>query len=354
MNGATAAASSSQRRIGCTSQHDWSPRTPSILAKRLPESVPYQGRNTLRASSAPPSIPMISLRCSRPPNAQRPYTERASASSASISHAPWAVSRRCRPSRCQRSSVTGRSEACASGSAAPRTAIPPSSRGAGVRAARDPAAARDPRRAPRARALRRACRRGSTRPPPRARRPAPRRPSARAEARAEGSGNGRPRTASAPAIPSSGSCMAGTLGGTSGAPAAASSAAARRRARRGEQQGDQAPSGDDRRRDPQRRDDAVDEALRRGEGARPAEHRGQHGHAEDAADLADRVVGPRRLPGLGGATTLSSAPAEGAKTSPIPAPAMTKAIACSPNVTAWWWWRRTTPARPPAAPGPRP
>ena len=64
-----------------------------------------------------PAIPMTSLRCSRPPNAPRPYTERASASSASSSHGPCAVSRRCRPSRCQRSSVTGRSDGCASGSA---------------------------------------------------------------------------------------------------------------------------------------------------------------------------------------------------------------------------------------------
>src|SRR5919201_3173246 len=65
MNGATAAASSSHRRIGWTSKHDWLPRSPSMLAKRLAASVPYQGRKTLRASSAPPSTPMYSLRCSR-------------------------------------------------------------------------------------------------------------------------------------------------------------------------------------------------------------------------------------------------------------------------------------------------
>src|SRR5919204_7007192 len=65
MNGASAAARSSQRRIGWTSQHDWSPRAPSIEAKRFAGSVPYQGRNTLRTSSAPPSMPMYSLRCSR-------------------------------------------------------------------------------------------------------------------------------------------------------------------------------------------------------------------------------------------------------------------------------------------------
>src|SRR5215218_9546392 len=65
MNGATAAASSSQRRIGWTSKQDWSPVLPSILANSLVASVPYQGRKTLRASSAPPSTPMYSLRCNR-------------------------------------------------------------------------------------------------------------------------------------------------------------------------------------------------------------------------------------------------------------------------------------------------
>src|SRR4029450_8100474 len=69
MNGATAAAISSQRRIGWTSKHDWSPRSPSMLAKRLSESVPYQGRNTLTDSRAPPSIPISSLPCSRAPTA---------------------------------------------------------------------------------------------------------------------------------------------------------------------------------------------------------------------------------------------------------------------------------------------
>src|SRR6266536_543946 len=78
MKGATAAASRSQRRIGWTSQHDRSPRAPSIEALGLAGSAPYQGRKTLRTSSAPPSMPVYSLRCSRPATAATLYRTRES------------------------------------------------------------------------------------------------------------------------------------------------------------------------------------------------------------------------------------------------------------------------------------
>ena len=42
---------------------------------------------------------------------------------------------------------------------------------------------------------------------------------------------------------------------------------------------------------------------------------------------------PDACPAWAGLTTLSSALADGAKTRPMPAPAITKAIACSPKVT---------------------
>src|SRR3954452_1044564 len=55
INGATAAASSSQRRMGNTSHAVTVPRAPSMIALRLSGLVSYQGRKRLRASARPPS-----------------------------------------------------------------------------------------------------------------------------------------------------------------------------------------------------------------------------------------------------------------------------------------------------------
>src|SRR3954454_9430571 len=55
INGATAAASSSQRRMGNTSHAVTVPRAPSMIALRLSGLVPYQGRKRLSASARPPS-----------------------------------------------------------------------------------------------------------------------------------------------------------------------------------------------------------------------------------------------------------------------------------------------------------
>src|ERR671937_621034 len=62
MNGATAAASRSQRRIGWTSQALTAPFVPSMLAARLPALVAYQLTNTETARSAPPAMATNSLR----------------------------------------------------------------------------------------------------------------------------------------------------------------------------------------------------------------------------------------------------------------------------------------------------
>ena len=217
MNGATAAASSSQRRIGWTSQQRLvaAGAVDRGEAVRRDRSRTRAGRRSGPAARRPPS-PMTRCDAGARPRRPRPYTERASASSASSSHGPCAVSRRCRPSRSPASARSpGRSDGCASaqrgrahGDRRPAPAA------VAARSGRSRSGARRPgrRRARGARARRRGCRRGSRRPPPRARRPAPRRPSARAEAPPTGAGTAGRERASASAMPSSGSCMPRTIG----------------------------------------------------------------------------------------------------------------------------------------------
>jgi len=66
----------------------------------------------------------------------------------------------------------------------------------------------------------------------------------------------------------------------------------------GDQERDQAAGHEHAGPGPQRRHEPVDERLRRLEAAGSGEDGRQHGHAEDAAELADRVVGAGRLAGL--------------------------------------------------------
>ena len=80
--------------------------------------------------------------------------------------------------------------------------------------------------------------------------------------------------------------------------AASTAAACRARALPGTSSAIRPPSGEDGRADPQRGDEAVDERLRGLEAAGAGEHGREDRDAEHAAELADRVVGARRLPGL--------------------------------------------------------
>ena len=89
----------------------------------------------------------------------------------------------------------------------------------------------------------------------------------------------------------------------------------------GDEQGEQRADGQHRRADPRRARHAVGEGLRRGVGAVGGEHRGEHGDAERAADLADRVRRAGGLAGLLGRTAASTALAVGANTSAMPVPA---------------------------------
>ena len=73
-----------------------------------------------------------------------------------------------------------------------------------------------------------------------------------------------------------------------------------RRLTAGHEQRHQRSRREHRHADPHRRDQPVDVGLRRREAARAGEHRGQHGHAEHPADLADRVGRARGLTGLVG------------------------------------------------------
>src|SRR5690349_13388892 len=66
ISGATAAASSSQLRIGCASKAFNEPRAPSMLALRLSGAVLYQGRNRPMASRIPPATARSSPRPRRP------------------------------------------------------------------------------------------------------------------------------------------------------------------------------------------------------------------------------------------------------------------------------------------------